>query len=409
LSDELDVNIIEPKFTSGLTNPGDSLRHCLKNPIAAPSLKSLVSVSDRIGIIFNDITRATPNNLIIHAVIDQLNHIPSENIILFNALGTHRANTMDEMRALLDDQLVNDYRIVQNNWFDPTTQVSLGMTKTGNEIWINRDLFECDLKILTGFIEPHFFAGFSGGGKAVMPGMAGLSTVQRNHSSAMIGHPRSTWGVTKGNPIWEEINEAAHKVSRAFLVNVTLNKNKEITGVYCGDLDEAHKIGCAAVKESSMCAVPEAFDIVITTNSGYPLDINLYQSVKGMSAAAQIVKQGGAIIIATECCDGVPEHGLYGELLRTHKNPSHVLESILTAKEPRHDQWQVQVQAQIQQKAEVHVFSSLTDAQVRNAMLIPCHDIEATVKILIDKYGRNARICIIPEGPQTIPYIETRV
>jgi nickel-dependent lactate racemase len=307
---------------------------------------------------------------------------------------------------MLDDDLVDHYRIIQNNAFDPASQIHLGVTKRGHEIWMNRDLWECDIKILTGFIEPHFFAGFSGGGKAIMPGMAGLKTILGNHGAQMIADPNASWGITWGNPIWEEVHEIASLVEKTFLVNVTLNQEKEITGIFCGDLNAAHAMGCEFVKRTALIPVSEPFDIVITTNSGYPLDINLYQAVKGMSAAAQIVKPGGAIIIAAECRDGIPEHGMFGNLLKAHQNPRELLEDTLNDQSPCMDQWQAQILALIQVKAEVYVYSDgLTDTQIHSAMLLPCRSIEATLANLLAKYGPQARVCILPEGPQTIPYI----
>jgi nickel-dependent lactate racemase len=385
------------------------LKKALQNPIASPPLRSLVDSSGRVGIIVNDITRATPSRLLLEEILAEIAHIPKGQITLFNALGTHRPNSEPELRRMLGDRLVDEYRIVQNNAFDPATQACIGQTSLGHEIWLNRELLACDLKILTGFIEPHFFAGFSGGGKAIMPGMAGLKTILGNHSARMIGHPSATWGITRGNPIFEEVREVALKAGRLFLVNITLNKEKEITGVFCGDLDEAHARGCAFARRTALAPVSEPFDIVLTTNSGYPLDINLYQSVKGMSAAAQVVRPGGAIIIAAECRDGVPEHGLYGQLLSAHRSPADVLEDIYASTVDRQDQWEAQVQALIQQKATVHVYSEgLSDEQIRSALLTPCRDIEATLAGLVEQYGPQARICVLPEGPQTIPYIEKK-
>jgi nickel-dependent lactate racemase len=284
-----------------------------------------------------------------------------------------------------------------------------GLTSFGHEVWVNRQLEACDFKILTGFIEPHLFAGFSGGGKAIMPGMAGQRTVLGNHGAQNIAHPHATWGVTSGNPIWEEIREVAVGSGRVFLLNVTLNKAKQITGVFAGDLDQAHAAGCAFVKETAMLPVPRPFDIVITTNSGYPLDLNLYQSVKGMSAASQIVRQGGAILIAAECWDGIPDHGLYRELLRQASSPQELLDRINTPGFLKQDQWQAQIQAQIQLKADVYVYSEyLTETQIREALLQPCRNIEQTLDRLLVNYGPGASICVLPEGPQTIPYIDLK-
>jgi nickel-dependent lactate racemase len=309
---------------------------------------------------------------------------------------------------MLGDDLVDNYRIVQNNAFDPSTQVNLGATTRGHDLWINREFMECDVKILTGFIEPHFFAGFSGGYKVIMPGMAGLRTVLGNHGAGMLADPRATWGVTWGNPVWEEIREAALKAEPAFLLNVSLNKEKEITGVFAGDIDAAHAAGCAFVKETAMAAVTRPFDIVITTNSGYPLDLNLYQSVKGMSAAAQVVKEGGTIIVAADCWDGIPEHGLYGQLLREADSPQAILDMIHAPGFLKQDQWQAQIQAQIQMKADVYVRTdNLTGAQIKQALLKPSPRIEDTVTELLGQNGSEATICVLPEGPQTIPYIKS--
>jgi nickel-dependent lactate racemase len=236
--------------------------------------------------------------------------------------------------------------------------------------------------------------------------MAGQQTVLLNHGAEMLSDPQATWGVTRGNPIWEEIREIALKVKPTFLLNVTLNRDKEITGVFAGDLDTAHAAGCVFVKETAMVPVLEPFDIVITTNSGYPLDLNLYQSVKGMSAAAQVVREGGAIIIAADCWDGIPDHGLYSQLLREADSPQTLLDTICAPSFLKQDQWQAQIQAQIQLKADVYVYTdNLTDEQIQTALLKPCHSIETTVTELLHKYGPQAKICVLPEGPQTIPYL----
>ena len=406
LSDALNVTVIEPKFVPGLPDARAALRDALRAPIQSPPLRDWVKSSDRVGIVFSDITRPTPNHLMLPAVLDEIAHVPRENITLFNALGTHRVDTDAELRGMLGDALVDGYRIVQNNAFDPSTQVCLGTSSFGHEIWLNREFVECDVKIVTGFIEPHFFAGFSGGGKGIMPGMAGQRTVLGNHDAGLIGHPQSTWAVTKGNPIWEEIHEVALKVSRTFLLNVTLNKEKQITGAFAGDLLAAHAAGSAFVKETVMVPVPHPFDIVITTNSGYPLDLNLYQAVKGMSAAALIVREGGAIIVAADCWDGIPEHGLYGQLLREASSPRQLLETINAPGYLKQDQWQAQIQALIQLKADVYVRSdNLSTQQIQSAMLKSSPKIEDTLSELVVQYGQNARICVLPEGPQTIPFI----
>ena len=402
------VTVVEPKFVPAVSNPTAALRQALQSPINSAPLADLVKPTDRVGIVFNDITRPTPDHLMIPALLAELEHVPRQNVTLFNALGTHRPNTEAELRGMLGEKVVDTCQIVQNNAFDPATQVNLGRTSRGHDIWLNQELMDCQVKILTGFIEPHFFAGFSGAGKAFMPGMAGERTILGNHDAHMIADPNATWGITWGNPIWEEIREVALKAGPTFLLNVTLNKDKQITGVFAGDMDAAHAAGCAFVKETAMVGVAQPFDIVVTTNSGYPLDLNLYQAVKGMSAAAQVVRAGGAIIVAADCWDGIPDHGLYGQLLQAASSPQELLQTICSPGFLRQDQWQAQIQAQIQLKADVYVRTdNLTDQQISSALLRPSHSIEDTIGRLLARYGRQARICVLPEGPQTIPYVKT--
>jgi nickel-dependent lactate racemase len=213
-------------------------------------------------------------------------------------------------------------------------------------------------------------------------------------------------GITWGNPIWEEVREVAYLCGPTFLVNVTLNRDKAITAVFAGDLDLAHEYGCAYVKDTAMAAVDEPFDIVVTSNSGYPLDLNLYQAVKGMSAAALVVKPGGSILVAAECWDGIPDHGLYGQLLREASSPQAILDLVNQPGVSRQDQWQAQVQAQILLKADIYVHSSYLSAeQLSQAMLKPAPSLEVTLQMLVEQVGADARICILPEGPVTIPYV----
>lgn len=402
-----DITVVHPKYVEGLSDPGKTLSQAMQDPVLSSPLKDLAGSADKIGIIINDISRATPYDVILPAILGELEAVPDEDITLFIALGTHRENSEQELSGILGESAVKRFRIVQNSCEDKSTQIKVGTSSFENELWINRELYECDLKVLTGFIEPHFFAGFSGGGKAVLPGMAGLDTIMNNHSAQRIDHERSVWGVTEGNPIAEEVAEAVGKVGNCFLVNVTMNKDKEVTGVFAGDVRSAHREGCDFARTFSMAPVPRPFDIVVTSNAGYPLDLNLYQSVKGMSAAAQIVKEGGAIIVAADCWDGVPEHGLYSRLLGESKSPKEVLEKIRNAGEKKRDQWQAQIQAKIQLKADVFVRSNnLTDEQIIKAQLLPSSSVEATIEHLLKKYGPKASICVLPEGPLTIPYIE---
>lgn len=408
LPDDLDIQIIEPGQAPAFIDPAGAICDALRNPIGSEPLRDRVRHSDTVGIVVNDITRATPYELILPTLLGELRHVPDERVTLFVATGTHRFNSDDELRAMLGADILKRFRIVQNDARERDSHLLAGTTRSGNDVWIHRGVMACDLRILTGFIEPHFFAGFSGGPKACVPGMALLETILRNHCPAHIDHPQATWSVTQGNPVWEEFSEAAEMAGPSFLLNVTMDRNKAVTGVFAGDVTRAHARGCEMVRRTAMVAVEKPCDVVITSNAGHPLDLNLYQAVKGMSAAARIVKQGGVILVAAECWDGIPDHGRYKRLLSEARSPTALLEKIRAADPVEPDMWQAQIHARVCQKAAVHLFSeNLTDAAIEGAMLKPCRDIPAALDRILDTYGRDAAIAVLPEGPQTIPFLFT--
>jgi len=402
------AEVVRSRHLPGVGDEPAAIRAALRQPIQSVPLAEKVRAGNKVVIVHTDITRATPNDRLLPVLLAELETagIARADITLINALGTHRPQTDSELRQMLGAKIVDNYRCLQHDANDDANLVSLGKTSRGHPVRINRRFLDADVRILTGFIEPHFFAGFSGGPKGVLPSIAGAESVQSNHGYDMIGNPNATWGVTTGNPIWEEMREVALRANPTFLLNVTLNSAREITGVFAGDLLAAHAAGCAFVKEHAMAAVAAPFDIVITTNSGYPLDQNLYQCVKGLSAANRIVRDGGTIIVAAACADGLPDGGRFAELLEEAGSPQAALAMLAQPGFSQPDQWQVQIQATIQLRAEVYVHSTgLTDAQIRRTLLTPCHNIEQTVAEIEAKLGRHATICVLPEGPQTIAYV----
>jgi nickel-dependent lactate racemase len=335
----------------------------------------------------------------------ELSLVPRENFVIINGTGSHRANTREELIQMLGAEVLETVRIVNHNAFDDATLTHLGATSYGGDIWLNNDYLQADVRIVTGFIEPHFFAGFSGGPKGIVPGIAGIKTIMHLHNAQMIGDPRSTWTQLEGNPVQGEIREAVAMAPPHFMVNVAINTRREITALWAGHYITAHEQGCRFVVEHATRPVEDLFDVVITTNSGYPLDQNLYQAVKGMSAAARIVRPGGSIIAAAECWDGLPDHGNFKDLLRMRATPRELLEMIEAPGFELYDQWEAQTQALVQRKAEVFLYSSLDPATVRDAMLTPTGDIAATLVGLLEQYGPDARIAVLPEGPQTVPFV----
>ncbi|MGB2866070.1 MAG: nickel-dependent lactate racemase, partial [Sedimentisphaerales bacterium] len=390
----------------GLPDQAAAIEDALLRPIDSRPLRDLVKQSDTVGIVINDLTRPMPYKIILPILLRELGSIPDEQILLFNATGTHRHNTDTELTEMLGEEIFSRYRIIQNDAGDRPSHKFAGTTVSGNEIWLHKAYLDCDTRILTGFIEPHFFAGFSGGGKAVMPGLALLDTILANHSVNNIDNPKATWGVTCGNPIWEEIQQAASLAPPSFLLNLALNKDKKITAVFAGDFHKAYERGCDYVKKNVMVAVKKPYDIVITSNSGYPLDMNLYQAVKGMSVAARLVARDGSIVVAADCRDGIPTHGEYGRLLCEAGSHDSLLKQIHEKDFVKQDMWQAQIHCMTCQKADVYFHSrNLSDEQIKRAFLKPCSSVEDTIEELLQKYGRDASVCVLPEGPQTIPYI----
>ena len=398
------VTIIEPSHQAGLADERAAVVAALDAPIAALPLREQIRPESRITIVHTDITRATPNDRLIPWLLAYLESAGArrENITLLNGLGTHRPNTRAELEQMLTPTVVANYRCLNHEPENDEGHVPLGVTKTGAPALINRHVVEADVRIVTGFIEPHFFAGFSGGPKGIMPAVAALQTVMSNHGAHHIGDRRATFGVTVGNPLWEELRDIALRVGPSFLLNVALNERRQIAGVFAGDLIPAHAVGIEFVRAGAMQRVKEPFDVVVTTNSGYPLDMNLYQAVKGMRAAELIVRDGGAVIIAAECAEGVPAGSPHERLLRSVPDGEALLAKLDASNTVWPEQWQGQIQALIQRRAEVHLHSTLDDATVCAAHLIPCRDIGAAVRA---RARNGARIAVLPQGPLTIPYL----
>jgi nickel-dependent lactate racemase len=400
-----DAAVIRPQELPGLEDEHAAFQAAVRKPTGTPSLRQSATAPSTVAIVIADITRPSPSERFVPWIIQELAHVPRENFIIINGTGSHRANTRDELVQMLGQEIVDTVRIVNHNAFDDATLTHLGRTSYGGDVWVNNDYLQADVRIVTGFIEPHFFAGFSGGPKGVVPGVAGIKTIMHLHNAQMIGDARSTWGRLEDNPVQGEIREAVAMAPPHFMVNVALNSRREITALWAGHYITAFEEGCQFVNEHAMRPVTEPFDIVISTNSGYPLDQNLYQAVKGMSAASRIVKPGGAIIAVAECSDGLPDHGNFKDLLQMRRTPQELLDMIEAPDFALYDQWQAQSQAIVQRKADVYLYSTLDDETVRSAMLTPIHDIEAALGILLERFGPDARIAVLPEGPQTVPFV----
>jgi nickel-dependent lactate racemase len=401
------TTVVEPAHHRGAADPRAVLRAALRDPVAGPPLRARVRPGQSVAISVCDGTRPQPRQLMIPAVLEELDGITRlEDTVILVATGTHRGNDDAELRQMLGDAVMDNIRVVNHDARDPNQLAFAGVLGNGVPTWLNRTWLDADVRITTGFVEPHFFAGFSGGPKLVAPGLAGLETVLVLHDAARIGDPRATWGITQGNPVHDDVRAIAAGTGVTFGLDVVLNRDKEIFAAFGGDLAAMHAAACATAKKAAMRPVSGPFEVVVTTNSGFPLDQNLYQSVKGMSAAHQIARPGGVIVCAAECRDGFPDHGSYRQVLSSAPSPEALLDQIRARDATVPDQWQVQIQAQIQMAHRVVMHTSyLSDADLATAHLEQTHDISATVAGALTAAGPDARLCVLPEGPQTIPYL----
>ena len=401
------TTVIEPDYPQPLPDPRAAILQALRSPINSLPLRSIADKSNSVAISVCDVTRPVPTSEILLVLLGELDHLPDEHITILIATGTHRSNSIEELERMLGPEVVRDYPVVCHNAFDPDSLVPSAPPIDGTPVFLNRRWSESDVRITLGLVEPHFFAGFSGGPKMVAPGLAGVDTIMKLHSAQLIGHPDATWAVTEGNPVHDAIRRIARDTGVNFGIDVTVDDRRRITSVHAGELFAEHADACQFARSVAMRPTPEPFDVVITTNSGYPLDLNLYQAVKGLSAAAQVVKPGGSIICAAECRDGIPEHGDYKSLLTSRKSAESLLSMVEAPGFSRQDQWQVQIQAQIQLKASVYLKSDyLTPEQIRSAHIQPVSDLQSMLDEIIESYGPEATICVLPQGPQTIAYID---
>lgn len=401
------TTVVAPRHLPAAADVAATLRRALSDPVEGPPLREVVHPGQTVAVSLCDVTRPQPRDLMVHALLDELEGIVTrDDVTLLVATGTHRGTTEAELRDMLGDDLVDGVRVIGHDARDPESLTWMGTYGDGVPVWLNRYWVEADVRITTGFVEPHFFAGFSGGPKLVAPGLAGLETVLTLHDAERIGSPRATWAVCEGNPVHDDVRAIAVGTGVDFAFDVVLNRDQQVVRAFGGSLLPMHAAARAVVQELSMCPVPQLYDVVVTSNSGHPLDQNVYQAVKGMTAAAMVVKPGGLIICAAECRDGFPDHGSFREVLASAATPAELLELIAARPRTVPDQWQVQVLARVLARARVGVCTThLSDEELRTAHLYRVDDIAAAVRAELEAVGPLGRVCVLPEGPQTIAYL----
>ena len=379
------------------------VRAALEDPIGSPTLEELARGKERVVVIASDHTRPVPSRLIIPPMLAAIRRgNPAAKITLLIATGCHRGTTRAELEEKFGPEIVENEKIVVHDCADEENLVTLGTLPSGGTLRINRLAAEADLLVSEGFIEPHFFAGFSGGRKSVLPGIAAKETVYWNHNAAFIKDPHARAGELERNPIHRDMIYAARAAKLAFICNVVINSRHEVLGAFAGDCDLAHRAGAEFLQKLCGTTLPIA-DIVITTNNGHPLDQNIYQAVKGMSTAETVCKEGGVIIMAAACEDG---HGgeVFARTFREGGRAAEILERIeaTPASETEADQWQSQIFARVLKKCRVVLISKADPELVRSLQMVPAANMEEALAAARELVGREGSIVVIPQGVATI-------
>lgn len=407
------VTIFHPDKLKVIQDPVEAIRVAIKNPIGCQPLREIVKKkisSQKVCIVVSDATRPVPSHIILDAIIKELNEygIAKAQIDILIATGLHRPSNLEEIERIIRKPLLKSrVNILNHVAKSKSLQKYLGELPDGSPIYINEHFYKADLKILTGYVEPHFFFGFSGGRKSVAPGIAGEKTILGNHSAEMIDSPKARFGSYKDNPMHQHSMEIAKKVGVDFIVNVCINEEHKIIQVAAGELEKAHEFLVEYQLKHVFRKISEPYDIVVCGNGGYPLDLNLYQAVKSMALGEMAVKEGGTIISVNECSDGV---GVgqedFKNLIFSGMEHQEIYDKILNKEISVPDQWEIQILARVLMKAEIYIVSTLKENEIGNIGLKYAPSVEAAINSALEKHGKDAKILILANGPQLLPLLK---
>jgi nickel-dependent lactate racemase len=390
-----------------LEKPAESLAHCLARPTGSPPLAELAQGRRSACILICDITRPVPNELILTPLLATLEAagIPREQITILIATGLHRENVGDELIELVGAEIARNYRVENHHGKQADEHTFLGTSPRGVPIWIDSRYVEAELKIATGLIEPHLMAGFSGGRKLICPGIAALETVRAWHSPAFLEHPNADCGILLGNPVHEENTWIGRHTGCDFIVNVVVDAERRPLKFVAGDMVAAFEEGVQFVRSVVTDQVAEPVDIVVTSGAGYPLDTTFYQSIKGMTGALPIVKQGGTIIVAASLSEGIgsPE---FEQLFQEHSTLEGFVERILDRNYFVMDQWQLEELAKVRRKARVKIVSDgLPNNALERMFIERAASVETALAESLAEYGSGATVAVIPKGPYVLAQV----
>ena len=406
IPDENLIKILESKahnYKAELSQQ-EIVHRALDNPIESKSLEELVQGKNNVVVITSDHTRPVPSKITMPIILDRIRKVnPNINIKILIATGYHRPTTKEEMINKFGEKIVKNETIINHISKNRDDLVKVGILPSGGELWLNKTAMEAELLIAEGFIEPHFFAGFSGGRKSILPGIAGAETILANHCSEFISNKNARTGILKNNPIHADMLYAAKVSNLSFILNVVIDKDKKIINAFSGDSEFAHAKGCDFVKNLSKVDNVKA-DIVVTSNGGYPLDQNIYQSVKGMTSAEACCNEGGIIIMVCACNDGHGGQSFYDQMANA-STPKDILDKVL--KIPRNktipDQWEFQILARILDKYKVIMVTDMCDPQmIKNMHMSHAYTFEQALNEAFELKGETSKVVVIPDGVSVV-------
>ena len=413
---EIGVDVPNPNLISVLAsqefppigNPEQAILDALETPTDSPALSEMAKNRKSATIVISDITRPVPNKLILPPMLRIIEEqgVPREEIRILIATGIHRPNEGDELLEMVGSQIMENYQIVNHFSQKQETLINLGQTQNGTPVLINRLYVESDLKVISALIEPHLMAGYSGGRKAICPGLASIETMKIMHGPQILEHPKASVGILEGNPFHAEATEIALMAGVDFSLNVTINDRRQLTGVFAGDMVNAHLAGAKFAEKQTTATLPEPADVVIVSCAGYPLDATFYQAIKGVLSAIEVVKEGGMVILVAECQEGIGS-GPFTDLILKTKNLEQFVRNTYNPKNFVIDQWQLEELAKAIRKANVYFYSDKIPYEQQQQLFVnPLKSPNEGVEIALKKYGKDAKIVAIPDGPYTLAQVK---
>ncbi|MGQ9630739.1 MAG: nickel-dependent lactate racemase [bacterium] len=393
-----------------LRDPERELRRRLEEPIGTKPLRELASRAGDACVVVCDITRPVPNKLILPAILEELERggIGREDITLLVATGTHRPNTGDELVELVGEGVAKDYRILNHCSFKEGEVDYLGRTDQGTPVYINKIYTRSELKVVTGLVEPHFMAGYSGGRKCICPGLASIETIRHIHGTKFLESPQAANCIIEGNPIHEELTKIARMAGADFSVNAIIDERRDVAGLFCGEIEESHRTAIKSFERYFVFDLEEKVDIVLTTSAGYPLDKTYYQAVKGLVGALGILKEGGTIVLAAECSEGLGSENFSRclEDLRGYTSYGDYIENISKPENFVVDQWEVEELIKVLKVADVMLYSGgLRPGDFKRTFTTRIRSVEEGLELALKKHGPRSKIAVIPEGPYIVPRV----